>query len=135
MPAPHGENQMSEGTEQREIVKWYRETYPEYARSLRISQTGGHIGKGKSAAIRNAHSRSMGRVDGESDIAILLPRGPYGCLMMEYKASDSMYQPTQVQRDYIDYHNEIGNLGLTCRGVDIAKAAITQFMELPDEAG
>jgi len=126
---------MSEGTEQREIVKWYRETYPEYARSLRISQTGGHIGKGKSAAIRNAHSRSMGRVDGESDIAILLPRGPYGCFLMEYKASDGLYKATKKQEDYLEYHLTVGNLAVLCRGVDVAKAAITQYMELPDEAG
>ena len=126
---------MSESTEHKEVVAWFRSQYPEYARSLRVSQSGRRSGSSKRAAMAWAAQVAHGAVLGEADIAILLPRGPYGCLMMEYKASDSMYQPTQVQRDYIDYYNEVGNLGLICRGVDIAKAAIKQYMELPYEAG
>lgn len=126
---------MSESTEHKEVVAWFRSQYPEYARSLRVSQSGRRSGSSKRAAMAWAAQVAHGAVTGEADISILLKRGEYGSLVMEFKAGDGMYQPTQLQRDYISYHEEVGNCAVICRGVDIAKAAIKQYMELPDEAG
>lgn len=124
---------MSEADEQKEIVRWFRAQYPEHAMSLRISQTGGHIGKGRSAAIRNSQSRAMGRVNGESDIAILLPRGGYGALLIEHKAKGSAHKATPEQIAYVEYHNNIGNCACITRGVDAATAAIKTYIEATQE--
>ena len=66
---------MSEAAEQRELVKWFRETYPQYAMSMRVSMSGLNYGSGKRGAILAKHVKSQGIVAGDSDIAILLPRG------------------------------------------------------------
>lgn len=125
---------MSEATEQAEIIRWFGETYPEYKRSVRVSLAGLNFGSGQRGARLTNHVRSQGVSKGEADLLIALKRGPYGSLVVEYKAGDGMYQPTQLQRDYISYHEEVGNCAVICRGVDVAKAAITQYMELPLES-
>ena len=121
---------MSEASEQTEIIKWFSCEYPEYTRSIRVSLAGLNFGSGARGARMTNHVRSQGVSKGESDILLALKRGPYGSLVMEYKASDGLYKATTDQLAYIDYHTEIGNLALLCRGVDIAKAAIKQYMEL-----
>lgn len=96
--------------------------------SWRVSQTGGHVGKGKAAAIRNAKSRAKGRIDGESDIAILLPRGGFGSLLLEHKAFEGYRKVTDEQEEYINYHNSNGNCAAATKGIETAKAAIVQYM-------
>ena len=119
---------MSEDDEQKEIVRWFRTRYPEHAMSLRVSQSGGFRGKGRTGAIRTARLTAMGAVTGESDIAILLPKGGYGALLIEHKAEGSAHTATTAQQEYIDYHNSIGNLAIITRGVHVATAAIEQYM-------
>jgi len=121
---------MSETEEHKAIISWYRETYPQYAMSLRVSTNGMHRGKGKRAHISIAKAKGQGAVVGESDIAILLPRGGYGCLLIEHKADDAMRGATQAQLEYIEYHNQHGNCACVTKGVAMAKAAIQTYMEL-----
>ena len=121
---------LSESDEQKEIVRWFRSEYPEFAKCLRVSQSGGYRGKGRQGAIRSALIKAMGGVTGESDIAILLPRGgTYGSLLIEHKAAGGAHKATPAQIDYIDYHNGIGNMAVITRGVEAAKAAIRQYIE------
>ena len=121
---------MSEADEQKAIVSWYRAQYPRFARNLRVSQTGGHRGKGKMAAIRNSQVKGQGGVVGESDLAILLPRGGYGSLLIEHKAEGSAHKASQAQIDYIEHHNNTGNMAVITRGVGAAIAAISTYMEM-----
>ena len=125
---------MSETKEQITIVQWYRAQYPQYALSLRVSQSGGYKGKGKQGAIRMAQIKAMGGVTGESDIAILLPRGGFGCFLMEYKAWAGKHPTSDDQLAYVRYHNAIGNCAVVCKGIDPAIAAIRQYMELDNAA-
>ena len=56
---------MREDGEQKIIVAWYREAYPQYAMCLRVSQFGNHRGNSrKAAAIRTAKAKSLGAVVG-----------------------------------------------------------------------
>ena len=119
---------MSETQEQITIVAWFRSQWPQYALSLRVSQSGGFKGKGSRGAIRMSQIKAQGGVTGESDIAILLPRGRFGCLLIEHKAEGGLYKATDKQRAYLDYHNSIGNCACLTRGVDAAKAAIKTYM-------
>lgn len=121
---------MSEWKEQRDVVKWFKEIWPQAASSLRVSLNGLNLGGGKKAAIMISQMKSQGMVVGESDIAILIPKGPYGCLILEHKADGSAHKLTEDQEEYLDYHNSIGNCAVSTRGVEAAKAAITTYMHL-----
>lgn len=121
---------MSESDEQRAIVAWFRAEYPEFAKCLRVSQSEGQKGGGRKAAIGWSKRVAMGVVKGESDIAILLPRGGFGSLLVEHKADGSKHTTSEDQIDYINHHNSasVGNCAIVTRGVDMAKAAIRQYM-------
>lgn len=121
---------MSEAEEQKAIVAYFRKAYPQYARSLRVSQSGGYRGAGRKGAIRTAQVTAMGGVTGESDISILIPRGGFGCLLLEHKSDEAMRGATEGQLDYIRYHNEIGNKALVTKGVGMAIATIDEYMAL-----
>ena len=98
---------------------------------MRVSQSGGFIGKGRAGAIRRAKIKAQGGVTGESDIAILLKRGGYGSLIIEHKADKSSHVVSEKQQEYLDYHNIVaGNYAVSTRGVEAAKREITKYMEL-----
>lgn len=122
---------LSEWHEQRDIVTWFRQTWPEHSRAIRISMNGLNLGGGRRAAIMIKQMRAQGMVEGESDIAILIPKPPHGCLILEHKASDSAHKLTEDQGRYLEYHESIGNCATTTRGIEAAKAAITTYMESP----
>lgn len=121
---------MTETKEQKIIVKWFRETYPEYVHCLRVSLAGFNFGSGLRAAKMVNHMRSLGVEDGESDILIALRRGEFGSLVIEHKAEGSMHTTSDAQLVYIKKHNETRNCAVVTRGVEAAKAAITQYMGL-----
>lgn len=126
---------MSEAEEQKEIVRWFRDTYPQYRRCLRVSLAGLNFGSGQRAARMVNHVRSQGIEEGESDLAILLPRSGYGSLLIEHKKDDAMRGATGKQLEYIEFHNNsAGNCAVVTQGVDMAKAAITQYMGTVDES-
>lgn len=119
---------MSESDEVRELVAWFRDKYPDYAMCLRVSQSEGKKGGNRSAAIAWSKRVAMGVVKGESDIAILLPRGSFGSLLIEHKAAEGTHKATKEQLEYIRHHNAIGNCAVVTRGVEMAQAAIDQYM-------
>ena len=119
---------MSEAAEQREIVRWFREQYPEYAMCLRVSLAGLNFGAGPKAARMVNHIHGQGIHPGEADLLIALKRGGYGALVIEHKAEGSRHQATPEQIQYIDRHSSIGNCAIITRGVDAAKAAIISYM-------
>lgn len=120
----------NEWHEQRTIVAWYRKLWPQHERSLRVSMNGLNFGGGQKAARMISQMRAQGMVEGESDIAIMLPRQRYGGLILEHKALGSKHDLTQGQRDYLDYHQKIGNRALMTRGVEQAKEVIAEYMAL-----
>ena len=120
---------MSEADEQRAIISYFRKAYPMYASSLRVSMSGMNYGSGLRGARLANHVKSQGVVTGEADIAILLPRGGYGCLLIEHKSDEAMRGATDAQLDYIRYHNSIGNKALVTKGVAIAIATIDEYMQ------
>lgn len=122
-----------ETAEHREIVKWFRTTYPQYRKSIRVSLSGLNFGSGARAGRMVNYIKSQGIEDAEADIVFALPRGGFGSLVLEHKADGSSHQASEAQSEYIEYHNSIGNCGLVTRGVDMAKAAIQQYMDLGDQ--
>lgn len=119
---------MTEAQEQKAIVAWFRETYPDYKYALRVSMNGVPR-HGRHGRVIWAYMRGQGVHKGEADIAILLPRGGFGALLIEHKAEGSTHKLTPEQAEYISFHNVIGNCAIVTRGVEFAKSAITQYME------
>jgi len=119
---------VTEAEEQAIIVTYFRARFPKFARSLRVSQSGGFKGKGRQGAIRMGQIKAQGGVKGEADIAILLPRHGFGCLLIEHKAAGSSHKATIEQLEYVTYHNENGNLAVVTRGVEAAVAAINTYL-------
>lgn len=121
---------MYEEAEQKTVVEWFRIQYPKYEKCMRASQSGGFKGHGKAGAIRMKKIIAMGGVKGESDIALLISRGGFGCLLIELKADNARRGATREQLEYVNFHNEIGNCAVVTKGVDMAIAAIKQYMDL-----
>ncbi len=120
---------MTEWEEQREIVQWFRRTYPEHPMAIRASMNGLNLGAGRKAAVAMNQMRAQGLVEGESDIAILLPRQGYGCLLVEHKAAGGTHKITPDQQNYLDYHTDQGNCAVSTKGVEAAKGAIRTYMK------
>ena len=121
---------MSEFSEQREVVAWFRKTWPEHAMSIRLSMNGINLGGGVKAARIIKQMKSQGMVVGESDLALLLPKGGYGCLLIEHKSEEDTNGASESQLDYAGYHNMIGNLAVFTKGVDDMKKVIQEYMGL-----
>lgn len=66
---------MSEFEEHKEIIRYFRERWPEHASAIRVSANGIHRGKGHAAMRRIAKEKALGFVTGEADIVFLIPRG------------------------------------------------------------
>jgi hypothetical protein len=124
-------NDMTETEEVKAIYKWFLAEYPEYEHCWRVSTSGMNLGGGKRAAIMIKFLRSIGVSIGESDISILLPSANYGSLVIEHKAEGSAHKATDEQIEYIDAHNETGNLGIITRGIGAAQAAIRAYIDQP----
>ena len=84
---------------------------------------------GKSGAVQWNMMRSQGVEKGEPDIAILVPRGGFGSLVLEHKAEGQSHKLTAEQQDHLSYHESVGNCAVSTRGVEAAKAAIKCYME------
>jgi hypothetical protein len=84
---------------------------------------------GKWGAVMWSKMKSQGLVKGEPDIAILLPRGGCGALLVEHKGSGMKREATQEQLDHLEYHNAHGNKAVLTRGLDELMAVVEEYME------
>lgn len=121
---------MNEWQEQRIGIKWFRETWPEHAQSIRLSLNGVNLGGSKKAAIMINQLKAQGMVIGESDLCLALPKGGYGCLMIEHKSLEDKNGAKDSQIDYAEYHNSVGNKAVFTKGVEELKEAIREYMGL-----
>jgi hypothetical protein len=110
------------------VVKWFRATYPEYAKSLRSSMNG-LSRRGKAGAMMWGMMKALGCTRGEPDFALLLPKGGYGALVIEHKGDNQAHKLSDDQREHLEYHESIGNCAVSTRGVEAFKAAITAYLE------
>ena len=119
---------MGETSEVIEVVKWFRDEYPEYTAALRPSMNG--ISKrGRAGAILWNSMKAQGADAGDLDFALMLPKGGYGGLLIEHKKADGTHKVTDEQQEQIDFHNAIGNCAVSTRGVEAFKAAIVAYLE------
>lgn len=124
---------MTEDQEQAEFVKWYARTYPHLLPALRFSMTAvtATLGSKKGAILKN-RMKSLGVQFGEADIAILLPKNGFGCMVDEHKAEGSSWTLQPAQKEYLDFHNSIGNYAIQTRGLDELKQAVRRYIDGPE---
>ena len=117
---------MTEWTEQREVIKWFKSIYPQYEKSIRLSMNGLNLGGGKKAAIMISQAKSQGMVPGESDLFFAVPRGKYHGLFVEMKAIGK--KPTPDQLEYLYYQVSMGYKAEWCEGAEAAIKVISDYM-------
>ena len=117
---------MSEFTEQRTLIAWFRATYPKYEKCIRLSLNGVNLPAGKTAAIMINQFKSQGMVKGETDLFFSVPSLKYHGLFIEMKDFEKKATPEQL--DYIDVMLNLGYQALVCEGAEAAKQAITDYM-------
>lgn len=115
-----------EHAEQATFVEWFRRQYPRYRSAIRISLNGVRLPYG---ARSWSKCIALGAVAGESDIVVAVPRGGYGCLVIEHKGQGKARKVTDDQRAYINDHLEYGNYATSTRGVDELIEVVKKYME------
>ena len=118
-----------ESSEQRDFVKWFRETYPGHRKSLRVSMAG-LPRYGRKGAVQWNMMKSQGLEKGEADIVIALPRGQYGALVIEHKGDGMSREVTEEQSEYLKYHAGIGNFAISTRGLEELQQVVQDYMGL-----
>ena len=120
----------TETDEQKAFVSWFRESWPEHERALRVRFRGINLGSRKRAYMMVKYMENMGSVDGESDICIAIPRGGYGCAMIEHKGENQPHKLSNDQYAYLQYHKAQGNWTAETRGLESLRAAVEHYMSL-----
>lgn len=107
-----------ESAEQKSFVEWMKVTHPGLIRCLRVSMTAITATLGsRRGAILKSQMKSQGVQFGEADIALCIPRGRYGSLVIEHKGERMPRKTTKEQQEYLDFHNAHGNLAISTRGL------------------
>ena len=119
---------MSETSEQKALVAWFRRQWPEYAHCLRVSLSGLNFGGNRRGAIMTNHVRSLGIHPGEADICISLKRDGFGSLIIELKKTAGSHGYSVDQLAYLDRHRRVGNKAVGCDGMEHAKDTISAYM-------
>jgi len=124
----------TEAQEQKEIIKWFRKTYPQYKKCIRLSMSGVNLGVGKKAAMMMNHLKAQGLTVGESDLCFLIPSKGFPGLLIELKktgwkcSGKAAAEKHQKQLDYLEEMTELGYLATVCIGKDAAIDTIKNYL-------
>lgn len=117
---------MTEAEEQKALVSWFREFYPEYSHCIRVSLNGITLGKGQNAARRMASLKAQGLTVGESDLMFCVPSNGYHGLMIEMKTKRGRI--TDAQEEYLAKMEFLGYRAECCYGFADAKQVVSEYM-------
>ena len=120
----------TETQEQKAAIAWFRGKYPKHNGSIRVSLSGLNFGSGARAGRMINHIRALGMVNGESDVALLIPKGIYGCMVLEHKGEDQPHKLSDSQDTYLQYHRRTGNHAVSTRGIEEFKEKIEEYLAL-----
>lgn len=121
-----------EAAEQKTVVQWFWQAYPQYRGCLQASGNGLHIG-GETAQQKAAHwakFMAMGGQPGQSDLFLAIPRGRYAGLLLEMKRRDG--KRADVTTDeflYIGLMLRMGYQATWCAGAHEACSVITEYLD------
>ena len=119
---------MSEWQEHREVIRWFREEFPEYYQCTRLSLNGVNLPAGKTAAIMINQFKAQGMVKGEADLFFAVPSIRFHGLFVEMKA-ETGGKVSEEQRGYLDTMSLLGYQAKVTAGAEAAKEVISNYME------
>lgn len=116
-----------EGKEQADLFRWLQISYPDvYSHAFHVPN-GGH----RHVAVANK-LKQQGVKAGVPDIFIMIPRGSYHGLVIEFKASPpAKTQVSSSQKEWLSRLKAQGYLAVLCRGVEAAKQQVLDYLLLP----
>lgn len=78
---------------QKSFVTWFRLQFPEYALNLTSVPNGGLRGKREAGILK-----AEGMTAGSADLLLLVPRGGYGALGIEFKTTEKSSRQSPAQK-------------------------------------
>lgn len=118
-------NRQIESNIQQSFVRWFRLQYPEYALNLISVPNGGARNVREAAKLKRE-----GVTAGASDTLLLVPRGRYGALGIEFKTLERGSRQSKSQKIWQEAFERAGNKYVVTRTLDEAIAAVQSYMEL-----
>ena len=120
---------LSESQEQKIIYQWFCLQWAKYKQAFSLSMNGIYIpGKPKDKAMIINGMKSQGMQVGEADFKILVPKGGFHGIIIEYKSEKGKHKLTQLQAEYLDYMSSLGYFAVLCKGIDAAKDTINSYL-------
>ena len=115
-----------EGQEQEQLFSWLRVQHPE---AYRLTF---HPPNGGKRNIQTANKlKRQGVKAGVPDIFVMMPKGDYHGLMIEFKASPPCKTAVSAnQKEWIGRLQDQGYLATVCRGIEAAQNEINNYMNL-----
>lgn len=120
---------MTETEEQQLFTKWFVERWPEHAKSLRVSMNGLKFRSRRTGSMMWNFMKSVGVQPDEPDIVLLIPKGGHPYFVSEHKAAGQPHKLTEGQQEHLDYHQGLGAVAVSTRGLEMLKTAVTVYME------
>lgn len=119
---------MKEARIQSSVVRWFRYEYPELSKLFLSTLNGAYLygsNPGQRAANWNKLKR-QGAVKGAADTLLLVPRGGFGCLCLEFKTGIGRQRDEQA--DFELAANANGNLYKIARSFEEGIEIITNYL-------
>ena len=110
---------------QKAFVKWFRLQYPQYALNL-MSVPNGGVRRKSEAAIMKAE----GVTAGAADLLLLVPRGGFGALGIEFKTLAKYSRQSDAQTRWQQAFERVGNKYTIVRTFEEAVVIANNYLKL-----
>ena len=114
---------LTEEAEQTALVLWFERQFPKHAKLMVHIPNGQNVG-----LVRGYRLKKSGLRKGFPDLALLVPRGAYAGLFIEFKTKKG--RPTAEQREYVEALKGQGYMATVCYGFEEARSFIESYMKL-----
>lgn len=114
-----------ESTLQRAFVRWFRLRYPDYALNLTSVPNGGLRNKTEAALLK-----AEGMTAGAADLLLLVPRGCYGSLGLEFKTLSKGSRQSEAQKTWQRSFEQAGNKYVIVRTLEEAMMVTENYLNL-----
>lgn len=113
-----------ESTTQQAFIRWFRLAYARYAKVAIAVPNGGARSRVEAAIMQGE-----GVTAGVADVLVLVPRGGYGALGLEFKTTARHSRQSQSQRAWQEAFEAAGNRYQVVRTVEEAIKITQEYMQ------
>lgn len=110
---------------QRAFVAWFRLQFPDYALNLTSVPNGGARRKVEAAIMK-----AEGMTAGAADLLLLVPRGGYGAMGIEFKTTQKDSRQSPAQKRWQEAFERVGNKYVIVRTFDEAVEAVKNYLQI-----